>query len=277
MYFHFVIRNICLFVTIGLYLILQDHKAIASSNLQFKPDRLIPENILNLPRKVNQQEIVSLPYFPKIYDGLGIEHMNVNLVNLAVTGLLTGDEIGVFDGIYCVGAMVITQAHVVDNSVSIPSSANDADVNNPNGFIVGHKISLKVYRNGKVYLLYFQTVNNTKDIFEKGGSMFAMVDLSRSTGLSLPELSESIKAYPNPFSDNITIEIDLTKPRKLSVTIFDINGNLVRSLFEGSANGPIRLTWNGKDDRDRHLPKGVYFCRVNETIVGIIYQETKIK
>jgi len=85
-----------------------------------------------------------LPYFPKIYSGFGIEHMNINLVNLKLTGLETGDEIGVFDGKYCVGSRVITEDHMLENSINIPTSANDSLITSPNGFIEGHKITLKV-------------------------------------------------------------------------------------------------------------------------------------
>ncbi|MDP3643141.1 MAG: T9SS type A sorting domain-containing protein [Bacteroidota bacterium] len=215
---------------------------------------------------------ISLPYFPKIYSGFGIEHMNINLVSLKLTGLNTGDEIGVFDGIYCVGSMVITENHMLDNSISIPTSANDSLGTAQNGYIQGHKITLKVYRTGKVYLLYFQSVNNTQDIFERRGSMFALVDFSRSTGQTAIEDIEKIKIYPNPFTSFLKIEINILKEKNLSIAIFDMNGKLIRTLFEGIAEGQLQANWDGKDNSRHQVPSGVYFCRVNQTIYGIIYQ-----
>lgn len=214
----------------------------------------------------------ALPYFPKIYSGIGIDHMNINLVNLKVTGLNIGDEIGVFDGQYCVGSMVLSEENMTENSMSIPSSANDSLINSPNGYISGHKISLKAYRNGRVYLLYFQTVNNSVDIFEKGGSMFALVDLSRSTGQFLTESNKSIKIYPNPFTSVLKIEIIIPQKENLTVSIYDINGKTVFQLFEGMFVGNLSLSWNGNDSSQRKVAPGVYFCKVNDTILGIIYQ-----
>lgn len=214
----------------------------------------------------------ALPYFPLVFSGFGIDHMNINLVNLKITGLAVGDEIGVFDGKYCVGSLVVNEKHMKDNGLSIPASANDSLLSNPNGYIQGHKITLKVYRTGEVYLLYFETVNNSKDIFEKGASMFALVDLSRSTGQTLTETDEKIKVYPNPFTDFLNIEINVSYRKKLTVSIFDINGRLIRTLYDGTPDEPLKMTWDGKDNNARHVPQGVYFCLINHTIHGIIYQ-----
>jgi hypothetical protein len=214
----------------------------------------------------------TLPYFPKIYSGSGVDHMNINLVSLKLTGLAPGDEVGVFDGTYCVGSKVIDENIWEENSMSIPSSANELTPGNPNGFTEGNKITLKVYRAGTVYLLYFQTVNNSDDIFEKGGSMFALVDVSRSTGQNIFDTTEEIKMYPNPFSDFLKIEITLTQKHQFLVSIFDINGKLIRTLYKGNTNGKLLVGWDGKDNNQQEVPAGVYFCRVNQTISGVIFQ-----
>ena len=119
-------------------------------------------------------------YFHKVFYGNGLDHMNINLVAIDSTGLMTGDEIGVFDGIYCVGSAVIKDQNMQDNNLSIAASVNDTIESSPNGYIEGHNISLLAYRDGVVYQLYFQTVNDSQDIFERRGSMFALVDFSKS-------------------------------------------------------------------------------------------------
>lgn len=229
-----------------------------------------------LQEELANNTMLALPYFPKIYDGVGIEHMNINLVNLKETGLNEGDEVGVFDGEYCVGALVITEKHMLENSMSIPASANNSITSKPNGYTSGHKITLKAHRTGIVHLLYFQTVNNSLDIFERGGSMFALVDLSRSTGQSLPELFENIRIYPNPFTSILKIDIIISKRRNLTVSIYDLNGKPVRKLFEGKYEGSLNLTWDGKNDNHIMMVPGVYFCRINESTYKIIYQGISI-
>jgi len=108
--------------------------------------------------------------------------MNINLVDLKLTGLNIGDEIGIFDGGYCVGSSVIQEMDMAQNLLSIPASANDTVESSPNGYISGHKIVLKAYRDGTVYPLLFELVENSKDLFYVGGAMFAFVDFNRSTG-----------------------------------------------------------------------------------------------
>ena len=211
------------------------------------------------------------PYFPLVYTGYGVDHMNINLVNLALTGLNVGDEIGVFDGNYCVGSSVIEEKNILENSLSIPASANESIDTKPNGYIEGHKIVLKTYRAGIVYLLYFQTVNNTTDTFEKGSSMFALIDFARSEEQITPEGSEKIKIYPNPFTTNIRIEISLPQGEQLNCEIFDTTGKLIKTLFEGITKGQQLLIWDGKDNRNHEVSPGVYFCRLNQSTTKIIY------
>lgn len=238
---------------------------IESSQNIFLPDE--PNPSTNLPNDSN----LASPYFPKIYSGNGIDHMNINLVDLNHSGLKIGDEIGVFDGIYCVGSEVIKKNNMEENNLSIPSSANDTIESNPNGFISGHKITLKAYRSGTVYLLFYQTVNNSQDTFEKGGSMFALIDFLQSTEQSIPEQIEEIGIFPNPFNEYLLIEVNLPHSQKLKCEIINLKGQLVRTLFNGKIEEELNLIWNGKDNNEQMVPSGIYFCRLNQTITRIIY------
>jgi len=216
---------------------------------------------------------LTMPYFPLIYTGYGIDHMNINLVNLSKTGLLAGDEIGVFDGENCVGSAVIQNKNIEDNSLSIPASANEKDEVNPNGYIDGHKIVLKSYRSGVVYVLYFETVNNTNSLFERGGSMFALIDFTRSQPEVDPNSEDfSAKIYPNPFADVLRIEVSMKTARDLNCTIYDITGKLVKTLYRGPSNGQQLILWDGRDDRNHEVTTGIYFCRVNELTTKIIFR-----
>ncbi len=219
-----------------------------------------------------QENAGSLLYFTRIYSGNGIDHMNINLVSLSQTGLLAGDEIGVFDSKYCVGSALIEEKNLKEDNISIPASANDTIETKPNGYIPGHKITLKLYRKGMVYLLYFQPVNDSHDIFEKGASMFALVDFSRSTGQTRFEDENEIKIYPNPFDNYLNIEITLNHSQQIDVTIFDTTGKLIMNLFEGELTGQQLFTWDGKDSNGDRVSTGVYYCRINQFSVPVIHK-----
>ena len=93
-------------------------------------------------------------YFKVSYEGNGLDHMNINIVELNETNLQVGDEIAAFDGKICVGALKLTENDFINNAVSIPVSASDS--NGTNGFTKGNSIELKVWKNetnGEVKLL----------------------------------------------------------------------------------------------------------------------------
>lgn len=211
-------------------------------------------------------------YFPVVYTGNGVDHMNINLVNLMLTGLEVGDEVGVFDGIYCVGAAVIEEKHMQDNSISIITSANDTIESNPNGYIEGHKITLKAYRDGIVYLLNYKTVNESKDIFIKWESMFAFIDFPVSSEHVLTETQTGTILYPNPFSQSISIEINLPQAQHLTAEILDMSGKLIRILYDGVAEEQTILIWDGKDNSGQKVSSGIYLCRANQRITKVIYK-----
>ncbi|MCH7761338.1 T9SS type A sorting domain-containing protein [candidate division TA06 bacterium] len=69
--------------------------------------------------------------------------------------------------------------------------------------------------------------------------------------------------HPNPFSRMTTIDYHLSVPGEISLRIFDLSGQLVKTLFEGVGGaGTQRVTWDGRDERGRAVSTGVYFYRL---------------
>ena len=89
--------------------------------------------------------------------------------------------------------------------------------------------------------------------------MFALVDFSRSTGQILTTDIEKIIIYPNPFTDYLKIEINIPSKKNLNVTILDINGKLIRTLYDGIAEGSLQTDWDGKTIyNSRFLPVSIF-------------------
>jgi hypothetical protein len=65
---------------------------------------------------------------------------------------------------------------------------------------------------------------------------------------------------PNPFNPETTIRFDLANASEVSLTIFDLNGRLVKLLTQSylSAGTHISL-WNGRDEQGKAIDSGVYF------------------
>lgn len=65
---------------------------------------------------------------------------------------------------------------------------------------------------------------------------------------------------PNPFRSSTSIAFSLAREGRVSAVVFDLAGEQVRTLFDGtSPPGTYRVVWDGKDDEGRPVPSGLYF------------------
>lgn len=70
--------------------------------------------------------------------------------------------------------------------------------------------------------------------------------------------------YPNPFNPETTISFSLPTSGATSLQIFNLKGQLVRSLVNRDmAAGTQRVVWNGMDDNNNPVSSGLYFYQVN--------------
>jgi hypothetical protein len=85
------------------------------------------------------------------------------------------------------------------------------------------------------------------------------------TAVSEPTWKPSLLAggiYPNPFSDMATLQLELTTPSAVRVEVFDVAGRTLRTMTLQGGVGSRRIQFDGRNDRGRLLPGGVYFYRV---------------
>jgi flagellar hook assembly protein FlgD len=66
--------------------------------------------------------------------------------------------------------------------------------------------------------------------------------------------------YPNPFNPETTIQYNLENDSEVTVTIYNVKGQLVCTLVKASQEAGIHnITWNGKDSNNRNVSSGIYF------------------
>ncbi len=76
-----------------------------------------------------------------------------------------------------------------------------------------------------------------------------------------PEHYQLLQNYPNPFNPETTIEFALSKPGLATITVFDLNGRLVRNLLcEQRSAGHHIVKWNARDNEGLPVGSGVYLC-----------------
>lgn len=69
--------------------------------------------------------------------------------------------------------------------------------------------------------------------------------------------------YPNPFNPETTISYSVKEPGRVRLEIYNIKGQLVRTLVdEEHLTGNYKLSFDGKDNRGRSVASGVYLLRM---------------
>ena len=96
--------------------------------------------------------------------------------------------------------------------------------------------------------------------------------LSKSTILSTPsDDSQAIRnfnlfgSYPNPFNPSTTIEFNLESASSVSVDIFNLLGQKIKTIQNGFLTSGIHsVIWNGKDEKSKTVGSGLYFARISD-------------
>ncbi|NOT33099.1 MAG: T9SS type A sorting domain-containing protein [Candidatus Eisenbacteria bacterium] len=75
-------------------------------------------------------------------------------------------------------------------------------------------------------------------------------------------------AAPNPFLTSTRIEYSIARASVADLSVFDITGRRVATLFHGPAEpGSHSVVWRGRSDNGQSAPSGVYQC-VLQTVDG---------
>jgi hypothetical protein len=83
---------------------------------------------------------------------------------------------------------------------------------------------------------------------------------SGEVGVELPANVLSVSNFPNPFNPSTTIKLNLPKAGDVSLKVFNVRGELVRTLVDGQmVAGEHSIIWDGKTNAGSQSASGVYF------------------
>jgi hypothetical protein len=78
-----------------------------------------------------------------------------------------------------------------------------------------------------------------------------------------PRESVLLSSYPNPFNPATTIRFELPQAVDVRVAIYDLLGQQVTTLVEGTLeSGYHQVVWDIKDQEGRSVPSGIYVARM---------------
>lgn len=106
--------------------------------------------------------------------------------------------------------------------------------------------------------------NSWEDFIHETRVFQLALSVERDGNSIIPNQAELRQNYPNPFNPSTTIRYGLSENANVSLTIYDVQGNLVQILdSEYRAAGWYETTWNGTKKDGTPVTTGVYLAKLN--------------
>jgi len=171
-------------------------------------------------------------------DGSGLFHFEPKQIPLSWPQFnIIVDEEGDWDGVYLSVGGFGNEAAAND---FIPVPEPDDEGNVPLAILARYPIVHLPYDQKRVVL---------------GSAATAVLERSAE----VPEDFAVSDAYPNPFNPETSIRFDLPFAADFKVTVFNDQGQAVRTLAdEMMGPGTFDVTWDGKDNQGREVSSGIY-------------------
>jgi hypothetical protein len=86
---------------------------------------------------------------------------------------------------------------------------------------------------------------------------------SASKALAVPRKLYLAQNYPNPFNPTTTVEFGVPKATHLTLTVYNLRGQMVRSLVSGAVPaGQHQVVWDGTSNGGQRVGSGIYVYRL---------------
>jgi hypothetical protein len=144
---------------------------------------------------------------------------------------------------------------IIPTGITFPILLNASNV----GFMYGMGTSNFMIIDENGIVTYLERYYNEAALKQ---SLDTLTNASRNPAVSQPENFKLEQNFPNPFnpSTKIFYELKVKGPALVSLNVFDVLGNSVKSLvYEEQASGFYETVWNGTNNQNAPMPAGIYF------------------
>jgi hypothetical protein len=86
-----------------------------------------------------------------------------------------------------------------------------------------------------------------------------------------------VSAYPNPFREQLSIELSSSKSSEIKLNIYNIKGQLVKTISQQLSSGQNTLKWDGLDRSGNPSASGVYLVKIQNQSSSSIHKVLKMK
>lgn len=114
--------------------------------------------------------------------------------------------------------------------------------------------------------IYFPAVNEEHVTITPGNAVWLLDEIKQGVTGAEGEMPGALaldQNYPNPFNPLTRIDFVMPHGGRARITVFDIRGGRVATLFEGTLDaGPHSVFWDGRDSTGRSVATGLYLYRL---------------
>ncbi|MCB0729344.1 MAG: T9SS type A sorting domain-containing protein, partial [Ignavibacteriae bacterium] len=95
------------------------------------------------------------------------------------------------------------------------------------------------------------------------GEFKIVYDATFTGNNTVPESYALRQNYPNPFNPTTTIRYDLPEDGFLTIRIYNLLGQAVRTLYRGNQSAGFHsVMWDGSNERGQTVASGIYLYRL---------------
>ncbi len=104
----------------------------------------------------------------------------------------------------------------------------------------------------------------TNEAFSKSDDETVLAFSHGDASAGLPDRVVLSQNYPNPFNAGTTIEYGLPERAHVTVAIYNILGQTIKTLVDGAQEaGFKRVRWHGRNEAGHAVSSGIYFVKMN--------------
>ena len=146
-------------------------------------------------------------------------------------------------------------------------SVTPIKVRDANNQVGGAPLSVSVGQSADLAPATIQAWIDLAQVEDDGSAIFdlGIAKLERLLHATVPEETKLLLNYPNPFNPETWIPYQLAKATDVTVSIYSVNGALVRTLALGHQAAGVYQSksqaayWNGRNEIGEQVASGVYF------------------
>ena len=176
-----------------------------------------------------------------------------------------GDEIAAYANGVLVGAVKIVD---LDKPAVITAwEGYEGNSINLPGYMVGNEIELRVWNQDAGIELRVES-NLTENSY--GDSPLVSGGITVYNMPAVPDNYTLNQNYPNPFNPSTVIEFSVPQDQDITINIYDIQGRLINTLFDGMIeSGYHNVLWNGTDHYGQTVSAGLYLYTLQGEDIGL--------